>query len=340
GNHVGIHSLLEMIVQFFPSPVDRGPISGKKTVSGEEEIRLPDESAPFSALVFKTIADPYAGRLTLFRVYSGTLGSDTSVFNATRKITERIGSVFFLDGKVQKPVTQLIPGDIAAIAKLKETATGDTLCAEKTPILYPGVKPPRAIISFAVEPKTRGDEDKLVSSIHRLTDEDPTLTFHRDEQTKEMILSGLGQVHIEVIIEKMKRKFGLEVNLKTPRVPYKETIKGKTTVQGRYKKQSGGRGQFGDTWLEIEPLPRGTGFEFVDRIVGGVVPQQYRPAVEKGIVEAMTEGVLAGYPVVDVRVSLVDGSYHTVDSSEMAFKIAGSLGFKKGVLECQPTLLE
>ena len=339
-SHVGIASLLDMVVQFFPSPVDRGPVVGKKPGTEEEETRLPEESAPFSALVFKTIADPYAGRLTLFRVYSGTLSPDSSVFNATRKITERIGNLFFLEGKVQKPVTQLIPGDIAAIAKLKETATGDTLCADKTGIVYRRVDPPRAIISFAVEPKTRGDEDKLVSSIHRLTDEDPTLTFHRDDQTREMILSGLGQVHIEVIVEKMKRKFGLEVNLKTPKVPYKETIKGKTTVQGRYKKQSGGRGQFGDTWLEIEPLPRGAGFEFVDRIVGGVVPQQYRPAVEKGIVEAMAEGVLAGYPVVDVRVSLVDGSYHTVDSSEMAFKIAGSLGFKKGVLECQPTLLE
>ena len=339
-NHIGMTSLLDTIVQFFPSPIDRGPVTGKKPASGEEEIRPPEESAPFSALVFKTIADPYAGRLTLFRVYSGTLASDSSVFNAPRKITERIGNVFFLEGKIQKPVAQLIPGDIAAIAKLKETSTGDTLCAEKTPIIYPRVEPPRAIISFAVEPKTRGDEDKLVSSIHRLTDEDPTLTFHRDDQTREMILSGLGQVHIEVIVEKMKRKFGLEVILKTPKVPYKETIKGKTTIQGRYKKQSGGRGQFGDTWLEIEPLPKGSGFEFVDRIVGGVVPQQYRPAVEKGIVEAMTEGVLAGYPVVDIRVSLVDGSYHTVDSSEMAFKIAGSLGFKKGVLECQPTLLE
>ncbi len=339
-NHIGITSLLDTIVQFFPSPIDRGPIVGKKPGTGEEETRLPDESAPFSALVFKTIADPYAGRLTLFRVYSGTLSSDSSVFNASRKITERIGNIFFLEGKIQKPAAQLIPGDIAAIAKLKETATGDTLCAEKTAIIYPKVEPPRAIISFAVEPKTRGDEDKLVSSIHRLTDEDPTLTFHRDDQTREMILSGLGQVHIEVIVEKMKRKFGLEVNLKTPKVPYKETIKGKTTIQGRYKKQSGGRGQFGDTWLEIEPLPRGSGFEFADRIVGGVVPHQYRPAVEKGIVEAMAEGVLAGYPVVDLRVSLVDGSYHTVDSSEMAFKIAGSLGFKKGVLECQPTLLE
>jgi elongation factor G len=339
-NHIGITSLLDTIVQFFPSPVNCGPITGKKPVTGEDEIRLPEESAPFSALVFKTIADPYAGRLTLFRVYSGTLSSDSSVFNASRKITERIGNIFFLEGKIQKPAAQLIPGDIAAIAKLKETSTGDTLCAEKSSIIYPRVEPPRAIISFAVEPKTRGDEDKLVSSIHRLTDEDPTLTFHRDDQTREMILSGLGQVHIEVIVEKMKRKFGLEVNLKTPKVPYKETIKGKTTVQGRYKKQSGGRGQFGDTWLDIEPLPRGSGFEFADRIVGGVVPHQYRPAVEKGIVEAMTEGVLAGYPVVDLRVSLVDGSYHTVDSSEMAFKIAGSLGFKKGVLECQPTLLE
>jgi elongation factor G len=339
-NHIGITPLLDMIVQYFPSPVDRGPIVGKKPGAEKEEIRLPEESAPFSALVFKTIADPYAGRLTLFRVYSGTLSSDSSVFNASRKITERIGNIFFLEGKTQKPVAQLIPGDIAAIAKLKETATGDTLCAEKSSIIYPKVEPPRAIISFAVEPKTRGDEDKLVSSIHRLTDEDPTLTFHRDDQTREMILSGLGQVHIEVIVEKMRRKFGLEVNLKTPKVPYKETIKGKTTIQGRYKKQSGGRGQFGDTWLEIEPLPRGSGFEFADRIVGGVVPHQYRPAVEKGIVEAMAEGVVAGYPVVDLRVSLVDGSYHTVDSSEMAFKIAGSLGFKKGVLECQPTLLE
>jgi elongation factor G len=338
--NLGIHPLLDIIVRHFPSPIDRGSVSGTKPGADGEETRMPEESAPFSALVFKTIADPYAGRLTLFRVYSGTLRADQGLFNASRKTTERIGSLFFLEGKTQKPVEDLIPGDIAAIAKLKETATGDTLCAEKSPILYAKVEPPPAIISFAVEAKTRGDEDKLVSSIHRVIDEDPTLVFHRDDQTREMILSGLGQVHIEVVIEKMRRKFGLEVNLKTPKVPYKETIKGKTTVQGRYKKQSGGRGQFGDTWLDIEPLPRGGGFEFVDRIVGGVIPGQYRPAVEKGIVEAMAEGVVAGYPVVDLRVSLTDGSYHTVDSSEMAFKIAGSLGFKKGILECQPILLE
>jgi elongation factor G len=338
--NIGIHSLLDTVVRYFPSPVDMGAIEGTKPGKDEKETRLPEESAPFSALVFKTIADPYAGRLTLFRVYSGTLSADQGLYNASRKISERIGTLFFLEGKVQKPVDMLIPGDIAAIAKLKETATGDTLSGEKAPILYPKLAAPPAIISFAVEAKTRGDEDKLVTSINRLIDEDPTITFHRDDQTREMILSGLGQIHIEVTVEKMKRKFGLEVNLKTPKVPYKETIKGKTTVQGRYKKQSGGRGQFGDTWLEIEPLPRGGGFEFVDRIVGGVIPQQYRPAVEKGIVEAMAEGVVAGYPVVDLRVSLTDGSYHTVDSSEMAFKIAGSLGFKKGVLECQPTLLE
>lgn len=338
--NIGIIPILDIWVRYFPSPIDRGDVIGKKPGSGEDEVRKPDESSPFSAFVFKTIADPYAGRLTLFRVYSGTLSSDQSLVNAPRKLTERIGNIFFLEGKTQKPVDELVPGDIAAVAKLKETATGDTLCADKHPIIYPKVDPPHAIISFAVEAKTRGDEDKLVSSIHRLVDEDPTLVFHRDDQTREMILSGLGQVHIEVSVEKMRRKFGLEVNLKTPKVPYKETIKGKTTVQGRYKKQSGGRGQFGDTWLEIEPLPRGGGFEFIDKIVGGVIPGQYRPAVEKGIVEAMAEGVVAGYPVVDLRVSLVDGSYHTVDSSEMAFKIAGSLGFKKGVLDCQPTLLE
>ncbi len=337
---IGIAPLMDLIVNYFPSPVDRGPVTGKKPGSGEVEKREPSEDAPFSALVFKTIADPYAGRLTLFRVYSGTISSDSSFYNASRKITERVGSIFFLEGKTQKPAESLVPGDIAAVAKLKETTTGDTVCNDKAPILYEKVAPQPAIMSFAVEPKTRGDEEKIFSAIHRLMEEDPTLQFHRDDQTKEMILSGMGQVHIEVTVEKMKRKFGVDVNLKLPKVPYKETIKGKTNVQGRYKKQSGGRGQFGDCWLDIEPLPRGGGFEFVDKIVGGVIPQQYRPAVEKGIVEAMLEGVLAGYPVVDVKVSLVDGSYHTVDSSEMAFKIAGSMGFKKGILACQPTILE
>ncbi len=339
--NIGIATLIDLIINALPSPVDHGPITGKKPGKEEEiEEREPKESVPFSALVFKTIADPYAGRLTLFRVFSGIVTSDSTFFNSSRKINERFGNIFFLEGKNQKPTESLVPGDIAAVAKLKETVTGDTLCSDKAPVIFEKVIPPPPIMSFAIAPKSRGDEDKIVSSINRIIEEDPTLTFRRDEQTKEMILSGMGQVHIEVSVEKMKRKFGVEVTLKTPKVPYKETIKGKTNVQGKYKKQSGGRGQFGDCWLDIEPLPRSAGFEFVDRIVGGVIPQQYRPAVEKGIVEAMAEGVLAGYPVVDIKVSLVDGSYHTVDSSEMAFKIAGSMGFKKGVLACQPVLLE
>ena len=338
--HIGVNSLINMIINHLPSPVDRGSLSGKLPGTDTLAERPPDAAAPFSARVFKTIADPYAGRLTLFRIYSGTLTHDTSVLNSTRKVNERIGNIFYLDGKVQKPAEALVAGDIAAVAKLKETVTGDTLCNEKAPVIFDKITPTPAIMSFAIEAKARGDEEKIVSSIHRLIEEDPTLTFTIDRQTKEMILSGMGQVHIEVTIEKMKRKFGVEVVLNTPRVPYKETIKGKTTIQGKYKKQSGGRGQFGDAWLEIEPLPRGAGFEFADKIVGGVIPGQYRPAVEKGIVEAMLEGILAGYPMVDLKVSLIDGSYHTVDSSEMAFKIAGSMGFKKGVLSCQPTLLE
>ncbi len=338
--NIGIAPLIDLVINALPSPVERGPVTGKKPGKDEIETRMPEESAPFSALVFKTIADPYAGRLTLFRVFSGTITSDSTFYNSSRKITERFGNVFFLEGKSQKPVESLVPGDIAAVAKLKETTTGDTICNEKAAIIFEKVVPPPPIMSFTVAPKSRGDEDKIVSSINRIIEEDPTLTFRREEQTKEMILSGMGQVHIEVSIEKMKRKFGVELTLKTPRVPYKETIKGKTNVQGKYKKQSGGRGQFGDCWLDIEPLPRSGGYEFADKIVGGVIPQQYRPAVDKGIVEAMLEGVIAGYPVVDVKVSLVDGSYHTVDSSEMAFKIAGSMGFKKGVLACQPVLLE
>jgi elongation factor G len=337
---IGISLLLDLIVSSFASPVDRGPIKGKKPKTDEVEERQPSEEAPFSAIVFKTIADPYAGRLTLFRVYSGTLNSDTPVYNSSRKITEKFGHVFFLEGKNQKQAEVLIPGDIAGVAKLKETTTGDTLCNEKAPIILEKVAVPPPIISYAMEPKTRGDEDKIASSIHRLTEEDPTIVYTRNVETKEMILSGMGQVHIEVNIEKMKRKFGVEVNLNTPKIPYKETIKGKTNVQGKYKKQSGGRGQFGDCWIDIEPQPRGAGFLFEDKIVGGVIPGQYRPAVEKGIVEAAAKGVLAGYPVVDFKIALTFGSYHTVDSSEMAFKIAGSMAFQKGVMDCQPILLE
>lgn len=337
---IGVTMLMDLVVTSFASPEDRGSVTGHKPGTDEIEERKPSEDEAFSAIVFKTIADPYAGRLTLFRVYSGKLNSDTAVYNATRKVTEKFGHIFYLEGKSQKQAETLVPGDIAGVAKLKETVTGDTLANEKVPIIFEKVPVPPPIMSFAVEPKSRGDEDKIASSINRLMEEDPTIVFSRNTQTREMILSGMGQVHIEVNIEKMKRKFGVEVNLNTPKVPYLETIKGKTNVQGRYKKQSGGRGQFGDCWIDIEPLPRGGGFEFVDKIVGGVIPGQYRPAVEKGIVEAAAKGVIAGYPVVDFRISLVDGTYHTVDSSEMAFKIAGSMAFQKGVLACQPVLLE
>ena len=337
---IGVTMLMDLAVSSFASPVDRGPVKGKKPGTDTAEERQPSEDAPFSAIVFKTIADPYAGRLTLFRVYSGKLNSDSAVYNSSKKITEKFGHIFFLEGKNQKQAEVLIPGDIAGVAKLKETVTGDTLCFEKAPVVFEKVAVPPPIMSFAVEPKSRGDEDKIASSIHRLTEEDPTIVFSRNVQTKEMILSGMGQVHIEVNVEKMKRKFGVEVNLNTPKVPYFETIKGKTNVQGRYKKQSGGRGQFGDCTIDIEPLPRGGGYEFLDKIVGGVIPGQYRPAVDKGIHEAAAKGVIAGYPVVDFRISLVFGSYHTVDSSEMAFKIAGSMAFQKGVMECQPILLE
>ncbi len=338
--NTGMASIMDEIVNLLPSPIDRGSTAGINPKTQEVEERTPDEDAPFSAMVFKTIADPYAGKLTLFRVFSGTLTSDFVFYNSTRDLSEKCGNIFFLEGKTQVPVESLVPGDIAALAKLKETSTGDTMCNVKAPIVYEKVPLIRPVVNYAVEAKAKVDEDKLHSSLNRLIDEDQTLSLHRDPETGETILSGVGQVHIDITVEKLKRKFGVEVNLKQPKVPYRETIKGKTRVQGKYKKQSGGKGQYGDTWLEIEPLPSGSGFEFADMIVGGVVPKTYIPAVEKGIIEAMSEGILAGYPVVDIRVALVDGSYHTVDSSEMAFKIAGSMGFKKGFQECHPTLLE
>ncbi|MFQ5693785.1 MAG: elongation factor G, partial [Nitrospinota bacterium] len=254
---------------------------------------------------------------------------------------ERMGARLFSQGKGQRPASDhLVPGDVAAVAKLKVTRTGDTLCEEKAAARFEPIRFPSPVISYAVAPKSKGDEEKLSTALSRMRDEDPVLSVSRDPQTKEMLLSGLGVLHLEVVVERIRRKYGVEVEMKTPRVPYRETIKGRVKVQGRYKKQTGGRGQFGDTWLEIEPLPRGKGFEFVDKIVGGAIPKTFIPAVEKGIVEAMGAGALAGYPVTDLRVTLFDGSFHTVDSSEMAFKIAGSMGFKKGMAECRPVLLE
>jgi len=338
-NNLGTSVVLDAMADLLPSPDMRPPQLGTNPKTKEMEEREAKADAPFSAQVFKTMADPFAGRLTIFRVFSGTLAGD-SFYNSTKETSERFGQLFVMEGKEQKPVDKAVPGMIVAVAKLKETTTGDTLCDESKPILYDQLVPLDTVISYAVAASGKGDEEKLFSSITRMLDEDQTLKLTREQQTHEVLISGVGQVHLEVIGEKLRRKFGVEMSLRLPKVPYRETIKGKARVQGKHKKQSGGRGQFGDCWIEMEPLQRGGGFEFVDKIVGGVIPQQYRPAVEKGIVEAMEKGVIAGYPFVDVRIYLVDGSYHTVDSSEMAFKVAGSLAFKKAVQDASPVLLE
>jgi elongation factor G len=341
--NMGIQQLMDAVIMCLPSPIERAgivAIKGKDPKGDKEVVRKPTHEDPLAALVFKTVIDPFAGKLSLVRIFSGTLKSDSAVYNSTRQTKEKIGSLFYIEGRKQIAAQALSAGQIGAIAKLKETLTGDTLSTETNAIVLDFAKFIDPVLSFAIEPKTRGDEDKVSIGIHKLLDEDPTLRFAFDDQTKEMILSGMGQVHIEVTLEKLKRKFGVDVKMKTPKVPYKETVRTKANAQGKYKKQSGGHGQYGDAWLELEPLPRGSGFEFVDKIVGGVIPRQYIPAVEKGVVEAMHEGSLAGYPMVDLRVTLYDGSYHTVDSSEMAFKVAASMGFKKAVEAAKPVLLE
>lgn len=338
--NIGIDILIQGVIDYLPSPDQRPPIHMKSTKDESLITRKIDAKEPFSALVFKTIADPYAGKLTLFRVYSGSLKSDSNFYNSSKQTNERIGQITIQQGKKQVPVGEVVAGDIATVAKLKVTATGDTLCTQDQPGLMDPIEFPVPVLTRAVVPKTRADEEKISSALNRLLEEDLTLKIDRNAETHELLISGMGQVHLDVILERMKRRFGVEVDVKEPKVPYWETIRGTTKVQGKYKKQTGGRGQFGDTWLEIRPLARGGGFEFEDKIVGGAIPKQYIPAVEKGIAEAMMGGVLAGYPMVDVKVKLYDGSYHDVDSSEMAFKIAGSLGFKKGVMECHPILLE
>ncbi|MCP3891885.1 MAG: elongation factor G [Desulfobulbaceae bacterium] len=334
----GTSVLLNAIVDLLPSPDKRPAVVGINPKNEEVVERSSSVDAPFSGLVFKTMADPFAGRLTIFKVISGTLDGD-NFYNANKETSERFGQLYLLEGKEQKPVDQAIAGMVVAVAKLKETTTGDTLCAENEPVLFDSAEPYPTVIAYAISAK-KGDEEKLFASITKLLDEDLTLKLIREQQTHEVLISGVGQIHLEMVGEKLKRKFSVEMDLRTPKVPYRETIKGSTTVQGKHKKQSGGRGQFGDCTVELSPLARGEVFEFTDSIVGGVIPQQYRPAVEKGILEAMEKGVVAGYPFVDVKINLIDGSYHNVDSSEMAFKIAGSLAFKKGVMDAQPVLLE
>lgn len=338
--NIGVRQLLNFMVHCLPSPVDKGVQMGEDPKTGAILERRPALEEPFSAMVFKTINDPYSGKLSLFRVYSGAVASDSNVYNATQDENERIGQLYQLEGKKQVPIDKAEAGDIVAVAKLKHTATSDTLCDPEKPILYPRPIPLEPLISYALEPENRQDEDKIISGLQKLIEEDPALRLQRDEDSHEIILSGRGQVHIEVAVERLQRKFGVAASLKAPKVPYRETVKSTTKVQAKYKKQSGGRGQYADVWLELGPLPRGEGFNFTDKIVGGVVPKQYIPAVAKGIQEAMASGTLAGYPVVDVQAVLVDGSHHSVDSSEMAFKIAGSMGFKKAMEQAQPVLLE
>jgi elongation factor G len=337
---IGIAQLLDAITDYLPSPSEEGEMQGTNPVTGEPEKRPQTPNAPLSAYVFKTISDPFAGKLSVMRVVSGKIASDMTVYNPGKQSKEKIGHMFRLEGKKQEGIKEAVAGEIVAAAKLKDVATGDTLCDERAPIQYEGAAHFAPNISFALEPKSKADEDKLPQGLHRMMEEDPTIELHRDEQTRDFILSGMGQQHIEIVVEKLKRKYGAEVVLKAPKVPYKETIRASASAQGRLKKQTGGRGQFGDTWIKIEPLPHGKGFEFVDEIVGGAIPRNYIPAVEKGIKEAMAGGVIAGYPMVDVRVTLYDGSYHDVDSSDMAFKIAGSLGFKNAVEKAKPVLLE
>lgn len=336
----GSAQLLDAAVKFLPSPADRGEIEVIDVKSKEPIKRTVGAEQPSVAYVFRTIADPFAGRISIFKVFSGTIQSDTSVYNVNAETQERLGSLQVMQGKTPAPISEARAGDIVAVAKLKTTQSGHTLADSAKPALLPQLKYPEPAISFAVEPKSRGDEEKISNALARLREEDPMFTFQRDPQTKELLVSGSGQLHVEVTVERMKSRYGVEVLLKQPKIPYRETITAKADVQGRHKKQTGGHGQFGDCKIRMEPQERDAGFAFVDEIFGGSVPKQYIPAIEKGIVEASERGFLAGYPVVDFKVTLYDGSYHDVDSSEMAFKIAGSLAFKKAMEVARPVLLE
>jgi elongation factor G len=337
--NLGTNRLLEALVEDLPSPAMHGGVTALD--ADGEEVRIePDADGDLVAYVFKTLADPYAGRINLLRVYSGVLKSDSQVTNVTRRAKERIGQLSAPRGKDIEAIDELGPGDIGAVAKLKETRAGDVIATKDSGISFPPLDLPAPVMAFAFEPKTKGDEEKAAAAVRRLEEEDPTLDVHRDPQTGEQIIAGLTQVHVEVITDRIKRRFGAEITLKPPQVPYIETIRKPAKAHGRYKKQTGGRGQFGDCHIEISPAESGAGFEFENKIKGGVIPSGFIPAVEKGIEEAMAGGVLAGYPVKDIHVRLYDGQHHSVDSSEMAFKIAGSMAFKQAAAEADPVLLE
>jgi elongation factor G len=338
-SNIGMQPLLDALVSYVPSPADR-PMRAKDTKSGEDVTVDAAENAPGAAFIWKTVADPFAGRITMFRVVSGSLKSDSTVQNVTKGSPERLGHLVLLQGKTQASVPEIKAGDIGAVAKLKESQTNELLAEKPVGFTIAGTKFPEPVISYAIEPKSRGDEEKISTALHRLQEEDPTINYTRDSQTKELLLAGQGQSHIEVTVAKLKRRFGVEVNLKLPRIPYRETITAATEAHGRHKKQTGGHGQFGDCKVKFEPLPRGSEFEFVDDIFGGSIPRQFIPAVEKGIQDARMRGFLAGYPMVDFRATVFDGSFHAVDSNELSFKMAGSLAFKDGMSRARPTLLE
>ena len=337
----GIPQILDTIIQYLPSPLERPKIEVTNPLKPEEKKEIVFiQNGPFSAFVFKTISDPYVGQLTLLRIFSGSLLANTSFYNVNKKIKERIGNIYILQGKEQRTVESASCGDIIAIAKLKETVTSDSLSDEKNQILFEPIIFPEPAISASVRPKSRQDEDRISGALQKLAAEDPTFKVAHDPQTKELIISGLGDLHLSLMVGRLKKRFNVEVEVGTPKVSYKETITKGTKVQGKYKRQSGGRGQYGDVWIEIQPLERSKGFEFVDKIFGGAIPRNYVPSVEKGVIQASLEGAIAGYPIVDIRVILYDGSYHEVDSSDMAFQIAGAMALRKAVLEAAPVLLE
>ncbi len=336
--NIGAQTLLDGIIGHVPSPLERGEIAVQ--INGKDGVLKPSSDGPFAALVFKTLSDPYTGRISLMRVFSGKANPDALVTNLKRETDEKMGGLFFLQGKDQIPAGQAKAGDLIATAKLKATATGDTLSAKGSGIEIPRIKFPLPSISFAIEPKTRADEDRISLASHRLMEEDPTLSFERDPDSSQLLISGNGELHVRIVTEKLKKRYNVDVELKPPKVSYKETIKGRADVQGRHKKQTGGRGQFGDIWIKMEPLPRGRDFEFEDKIFGGAIPRNFIPSVQKGMEESKKKGILAGYPVVDFKVILYDGSYHDVDSSDIAFKIAAHKAFKLAMQEAKPTILE
>ena len=335
---IGIQPLLDALVSYVPSPAERDFPAVDK--DGADTTVKASDSAPYMAVAWKTIADPFAGRITMLRAVSGTIKADTTVHNLTRDSSERLGHLIALQGKTQTHVSELKPGDLGAVAKLKDTHTNDVLAEKGSTVTFREIKFPEPVLAYAVEPKSRGDEDKISTSMQRLREEDPSIAYMRDPQTHELLLAGQGQVHIEVTVAKLKRRFGVEVNLKPPRIPYRETITAATEAHGRHKKQTGGHGQFGDCKIRVEPLPRGADFQFENDIFGGSIPRQYVPAVEKGIQEARQRGFLAGYPMVDFKATVFDGSFHAVDSNELSFKMAGRLAFKDAMSRARPTILE